>query len=58
MLRGASMGPIFGRFRRPRARHCHLQCFDAQLGPTSVRGLSQYFGSSSLLFVFSRLSTH
>ena len=36
MLRDASMGPIFSRFRRPRARHCHLQCFDAQLGPISV----------------------
>ena len=53
MLCDASMGPIFGHFQRPRARHCHLQCFDAQLDPISVRGLSQYFGSSSLLFVCS-----
>ena len=29
MLRDANMGPIFGQFQRPRARHCHLQCFDA-----------------------------
>ena len=35
----------FGRLCRS---HCHLQCFDTQLDPTSVRGLSQYFGSSCL----------
>ena len=33
--------------------HCHLQCFDTQLDPISVRGLSQYFSSSCLLFLFS-----
>ena len=51
MLRDASMGPIFGHFQRPRARHCHLQCFNIQLDPTSVRGSSQHFSSSSLLLV-------
>ena len=29
----------------------HLQCFDAQLDPISVCGLSQYISSSSLLLV-------
>ena len=53
--RDASMGPIFGHFQRPRARHCYLQCFNAQLDPISVCRLSKKFGSSSLLFVFSRL---
>ena len=33
--------------------HCHLQCFDTQLDPISVCGLSQYISSSCLLFVFS-----
>ena len=38
--------------------HCHLQCCDTQLDPISVRGLSQYFSSSSLLFVFIWLSAY
>ena len=51
MLLAASMRPIFGHSQRPRARHCHLQCFNAQLDPTSVGGSSQHFSSSSLLLV-------
>ena len=31
--------------------HCHLQCFDTQLDLISVCGLSEYLGSSSMLFV-------
>ena len=53
MLLDASMGPIFGHFQRPRARHCHLQCSDTQLDPIFVCGLSQSINSSSLLFVLS-----
>ena len=51
MLRDASMGPTFGHFQRPRSRHRHLQCCNTQLDPTSVRGSSQHFSSSSLVSV-------